>query len=412
MSDGTGSRSGLPAIVVATAVAGIAGYVATWLVFRGVGAAEYAVFAVFWSATYLIVGALSGIQQEVTRGTHPRVAGAEHTPIARNFAVAGAVVVLVVVVALTPVWMFAAFPQDGGGWLVLPLAVGTASYVVVAVVAGTLYGVRMWTALAWMIMLDALLRLATIGVALALDPHPVALGWAVALPFPVAVVLVWVVIRRRVVGRSSLDVTMRPLVWNVARTVLAAASMGVLVSGFPLMLRLTSPGEDAARLGVVILAITLVRAPLIVTAMSLQSYLIVVFRQAAARHAALLAGGIVLGGLLIAALGAWLGPELFRLLFGEEAIVDGGFIALLVASSTLVAAMFVTGPLLLTRSQHLAYVAGWLAAAIVTIGALLVPIDFDARVVLSLLAGPIVGLASHVVAILRSSRQEASRVLH
>ena len=44
------ARTGLPAIVIATAAAGLAGYAVTWLVFRVIGAADYAAFAVFWSA--------------------------------------------------------------------------------------------------------------------------------------------------------------------------------------------------------------------------------------------------------------------------------------------------------------------------------------------------------------------------
>jgi O-antigen/teichoic acid export membrane protein len=392
-------RSGLPAIALATAIAGVAGYAVTWVVFRGVGAAEYATFAVYWSATYLIVGALSGIQQEITRGTQPRLAGdVPAGPVARNFAVVAAAAVLVVVFAFTPIWVTFVFPDAGGFWLVVPLAVGSASYVIVAVVAGTFYGIRLWTPLAWMIVLDGLLRLGAIAALVLIDPHAVSLAWAVALPFPISVVIVWLVIRRRVVGRSGLDVAMRPLVWNVSRTVVAAAATGILVSGFPLVLKLTSPGEDAARLGVVILAVTLVRAPLIVCAMSLQSYLIVAFRppHPLARRAGIVLAAILGGGAILAALGAWLGPALFTLLFGAEAEVDGGMVALLVASSALVAAMFVTGPALLTRSGHFAYTAGWVAAAIVTILALLVPLSFEGRVVLSLLGGPIVGLLVHL----------------
>src|SRR5690606_4623747 len=159
-------------------------------------------------------------------------------------------------------------------------AVGTASYVIVAVVGGTLYGLSMWRALAAMVMLDGLLRLAFVAVAAALLPEPVTLAWAVALPFPISMVVVWLAVRRRVVGRSRLDVGLRPLTRNVAHTVIAAVSTGVLVSGLPFVLKLTSPDERAAALGVAVLAITLVRAPLIVTAMSLQSYLIVRFRGA------------------------------------------------------------------------------------------------------------------------------------
>lgn len=408
---GTIQRSGLPAIVLATVVAGLAGYVAMWFVFRGVGAAEYAVFAVFWSAIYLIVGGLSGIQQEVTRGT--RVRGPDEAPgrpVARDFALLGAGVIVVVVLLATPLWVGQVFP-GGASWLVLPLAVGAGSYVVVAVVAGTLAGMARWAAVAWMIAIDGLLRVVSVGFVLLIDPHPVALGWAVALPFPVAVIIVWLRVRRGVVGHSRLDVTMRPLIWNTARTSLAAVSMAVLVSGFPLVLKFTTADIDAGRLGVVILALTLVRAPLIVSAMSLQSYLVVAFRppRPVLRSVLVVAGLLAAAGVLLGVLGAWLGPWLFRVIFGAEAVVDGLFIAVLVTSSAVVGAMFATGSALLSRADHAAYTLGWSAAAVATIVALLVPHELEARVATALIVGPAVGILVHAAALVARHRKEPPR---
>ncbi|MCU1443148.1 MAG: hypothetical protein JWQ59_1298, partial [Cryobacterium sp.] len=63
--------TGFTRILVATAIAGIAAYVVTWVVPRIIGGVDYKVFAVFWASMYLVVTALSGIQQEVTRATRP-----------------------------------------------------------------------------------------------------------------------------------------------------------------------------------------------------------------------------------------------------------------------------------------------------------------------------------------------------
>ena len=406
-------RGGLPAIVVATAIAGVAGYLVTWIVFRVIGAAEYAVFAVFWSTIYLIIGALSGIQQEITRATRVREDGdPPGRPVARNFAVIAALVIAVLVVATFPLWTLVVFPDDGVG-LVLPLAVGTAAYVVVAVTGGTLFGLSLWTPVAWIVAIDGMLRLLAVGGVLLIAHDPVALAWAVALPFPVSVAIIWPLVRGRVVGRNRLDVGPRALTWNVARTVVAAASTGVLVSGFPVILKLTSVGEGAAVLGVVILAVTLVRAPLIVTAMSLQGYLIVQLRPAdgLARRILLLVGLIVAGGIVLSVLGWLLGPQLFLLLFGQQAVVSGGLIAGLVGSSAAVAVLFVTGPALLTRGAHFAYSAGWLLAAAATVGALLLPFPFLDRTVISLVVGPLVGLLAHVVGLV-GARGSIQKVLN
>lgn len=385
---------GLSAIVIATAIAGVAGYVITWLVFRQIGAVDYAVFAVFWSTTYLIVGTLSGVQQEITRATHPREPSTPAPrPVARNFAIAVAAVTAAALLAASPLWILVVFPVDGAQ-LVAPLVIAAAAYVLVAVLAGTLYGLSLWGPIAAMIILDGVLRLCAIAGVLAVTRDPVALAWAVALPFPVALAIVWPVVRRRIIGHNRLDVDARALTWNVARTILAAASTSVLVSGFPAILKLTSPHADAARLGVVVLAITLVRAPLIVSAMSLQSFLIVRLRPAEGllRRVAVILAVIVAGGVVLSVAGWFLGPQLFLAFFGPEARVPAGLIAALVGSSVLVAALFVTGPALLSRRGHRAYTVGWAVAAVATVGSLLLPLPFLDKTMVALIAGPLLGM--------------------
>jgi len=220
---------------------------------------------------------------------------------------------------------------------------------------------------------------------------------------------VWPFVRRVVVGKAQLDVGYRRLGWNVSRTVLAAASTAVMVSGFALLLGLTSPGADPVLLGLYILAATLVRAPLVVVAMALQSYLLVVFRDAAehvgARLIAILAAVAGVGAVL--AVLAWLlGPLVFGWLFPGEPTPDGWFVAALVVSSALVAAMVVAAAALLARSLHFAYTAGWVTGAVVTIAALLLPFDLETRTIVALLAGPVVGLLVHL-ALLIGTRYRA-----
>lgn len=397
--------SGVGPIGVATIVAGLAGYAVTWVVFRALGAADYSVFAVFWAITYLLVGALSGIQQEVTRATRRRPDSAPAPATARDFAVLTSGVVLVVVLVATPLWTGLAFP--GESWhLVLPLAAATASYAVVAVAAGVLSGLAVWRVVALMVVLDGLLRLALVSLAALLWPDPAVLGWAVALPFPISVVVAWLVARRRLVGRFVLDVSLRTLTWNVSRTVVAAAATGILVSGFPFVLRLTSHEVPAERLGVVILALTLVRAPLIISAMSLQSLFIVRFREAPDPRTGVLAllGLVAGGGLVLAVLGWLVGPAVFLLLFGPEAVVDGGFVAVIALSSTLIAAMFVTGPALLAPGRHTAYTGGWVLAAAASVLLLLLPIPFDARLAVAVIGAPALGVVMHAVGLARLGR--------
>jgi hypothetical protein len=395
--------SGLTQIIVATAIAGVAGYVILWLVPARIGGEDYKVFAVFWAAMYLVVGALSGIQQEVTRAARPVALPAEGAPAprvgsARVFGLLSAGAVLALVVVSAPLWVMRVFPEEGWA-MVAPLAVGTASYVLVATLSGSLYGVQAWRAVAGLIAVDALLRLVSVGVTSLVTDNLVALAWAAALPFIVTLGVLWPGIRQVIVGKSQLDVRYGRLTWNVSRTLLASASSAALVSGYPLLLSLTAPEAPPALLASLFLTITLTRAPLIVVTMSLQGYLIVRFRDEARFRATFLSimAALAASGVVLAVLGWLLGPG--------EPVLDGGFFAVLVGSSVLVAALCVSAPAVLSRGRHMSYSLGWFAAAVVTVLALLLPLDLLTRTALSLVAGPAAGLLVNMVTLLTMSRR-------
>lgn len=415
MIEGKARRTpnGAVLIIAATVIAGIAGYLVTWLVYRAVKPADYATFAVYWAALYLVVGALSGIQQEITRATRPTEGPASTVPSrARNFGVIAAAAVAVLVVATAPAWVAAVFP-DTGWALVWPLAVGATSYVLVATLSGSLYGVSQWRSLAWMVAADGLLRLGIVCAVLVFTNDIVILAWVAAVPFPLTIIVLWPMIRRGFVGRSRVDVGYGALTWNVMRTVLAAASTAILVSGFPLLLGVTAGNEDPAILAELIFTLTLTRAPLIVTVMALQSYLLVMFRNEAAhwwRPFLLSLAAIAAGAMVLAALGWWLGPSVFAWVSGRPVILDGALIAMLVASSALVGALCVSAPAVLARSQHFVYSLGWVVAALVTIAVMVTPLEFLPRVGLAVILGPIAGLLVHVgwLVLTRVKTREAS----
>jgi hypothetical protein len=311
--------NGFSLILAATVIAGVAGYLVTVLVFRQVGAALYATFAVFWAALYLVIGGLSGIQQEITRATHPieeriNPRGSR----SRNFGVLTGALVFVVIISTAPVWGAAVF-SDIGWALAWPLAVGAGSYVLVATLCGSLYGLSRWQSLALMISVDGVLRLAALAIGLAFTHDVIVLAWFVVLPFPLTMLILWPVIRGGLVGRSEVDVSYRALSWNVSRTVLASISTAVLVSGFPLLLGITAQSENPALVGELIFTITLTRAPLIVTVMSLQSYFIVRFRDHPDEwwKTFLVVQGIIFGSAVcLGVLGWWLGPQVFTWVSG------------------------------------------------------------------------------------------------
>ncbi|MBG6055925.1 O-antigen/teichoic acid export membrane protein [Salinibacterium sp. CAN_S4] len=391
--------AGFSTIIVATGIAGIAAYLVTFIVYRVAGPADYALFAVFWATLYLLIGGLSGIQQEVTRATHAIEPGQRATASkARNFGAVAAALVFSAILATAPLWVDTVFAE--AGWsLVFPLAVGVASYVLVAVLAGSLYGLKRWRSVALMIAVDPILRLALLMIALIFTHDIIALAWIAALPFPLTLAVLWPVVRRGFVGRTELDVGYRALTWNSTRAVLASVATAVMVTGFPLLLGVTSDGVSNAMLGELIFTITLTRAPLIVTAMSLQSFFVVRFRDHPATwwRTFVRIELVVLGvSLLLGLLGLLLGPAAFGFVSGRPVTMSGELIAVLAFSSGLVGAMCVSGPAVLARSRHLIYSLGWAAAATATVVVMLLPIEFLARVQLALLAGPIIGLAVHL----------------
>ncbi|HEX4402437.1 MAG TPA: hypothetical protein VHZ98_14035 [Galbitalea sp.] len=394
------ARRGAPLIIAATVIAGIAGYAVTFLVLRFVGAAAYAVFAAFWAAMYLIVGGVSGVQQEIARATHPIAFGSRNRPNkARNFALITAGALFVLILVTSPAWAPFVFRADGEA-LVVPLAVGTSSYVLVATLSGALYGLSQWRSIFLMIITDGLLRLIFVLIVFIFTRDILWIAWAAALPLPLTIALLWRFIRPGLVGRSELDVGYRDLTWNVARTVLASISTAALVSGFPLILAVAGKSASATYVGHLIFAITITRAPLIVTVMALQSFFVVHFREngrSSGRTLGLALGVLLLGGVLLATLAWWIGPSILNWLFGESGGIGSEFVTILVISSAMVAGLTVTGSAVLARSRHFVYSFGWVMAAITTILLMSLPIALTVRIESALLAGPVVGLLFHCV---------------
>ena len=236
----------------------------------------------------------------------------------------------------------------------------------------------------------------------------------VALPFPLATMMLWPSIRRRFVGTSDIDVGYPQLTWNVARTILAASSTAVLVSGFPLIIGIAGVERPAVEVGQVIFVLTLVRAPLVVSVMSLQSYLVVRFRDAASLGKVfLVAVSAIAAATVLLLLGALIvGQPIIDFVSGEVSVIPAQSLAIFVVSSGLIALLTVSGAALLGRSRHRAYSCGWLAAAVVSVVTLLGIPDFSTALFVSVLAGPGAGLIAHACALVfhsaRSTTEGAS----
>jgi O-antigen/teichoic acid export membrane protein len=171
--------------------------------------------------------------------------------------------------------------------------------------------------------------------------------------------------------------------------------------GFPVLLKATS-GDLGATGGVVILAVTLTRAPLLVPLTAMQGNLIAHFvDQRTRRLRALLKPAVALTGLgLLGVLAAGIfGPWLLRSAFGAEYRADGALLAWLTAAAIAMALLTLTGAATVAAALHRAYSLGWVSATVASTALLLLPLDLETRTVVALLCGPMVGIGVHLGAL-------------
>jgi len=162
--------------------------------------------------------------------------------------------------------------------------------------------------------------------------------------------------------------------------------------------------DDPAAKGVVMLVVTLTRAPVLVPMNAFLGMNISRLSVGPAKKALALlrlpALGVIALGVVVALGRLLLGRPLIEFVFGATYSADPWFIAGLVGLLNL------TGAASLGIGLHRAYLAGWLSAAAASCAVLLMPIPSEPRVVLSSALGPIVGLVIHLMAIDRTGRYE------
>lgn len=390
--------SGLRAVLLATVIAGVVGYAIQGVVAGAVVPEDYLVFSIFWSTLYLLIAALSGLQQEATRATHPvdtRRAAGRLVPVGTGVAL----LVGAIVLGSAPLWSGAVFVR--ATWTLTGLlGLGAAAYSGLALLAGVFFGLRLWRGVAAMTIVDAVLRLLLVCGALVAGGGPVLLAAAVVLPFPLTLVLLWLLERRRVVGAYSFDVRPPAFAWNAVRAVGGSISMGLLTSGYPLIIGATSRNEPESLVGALVFVITLTRAPLVVPALALQSYVTVLFRDQRGGTRRTLVGvlaAVVTFGAMLALIAYLVEPWLLERIWGQTYVVSATTAAGILLTASLTAALCISGPATLAAKRHGTYLVGWAVAAGVSVLALLLPLDLETRVLVSMAVGPLLGILVHLV---------------
>lgn len=381
----------LTPVLVAAGTSGIAGYVVLVVAARVLDPATNASFLVFWGALFAVFGTFVGLTTETTRAVFSS-GGRGSTavlPVVLSLACAAATVVAVSGL----LWAPHLFGQPWPG-LLAAMVVGIALFGVQAGLNGVAAGTSAWSAYSLFVGSEAVVRLAlTAAVAIA-GGRLFGLAWAVVLAC--GTWLVWLGVRadhRRLVRArvedSRADLTRRLLLACAAN----AASALVLV-GYPVLLRVTTPQDVFDGAAPIILSVSLSRAPLLLPLGVYQNVLVTRVISDGVR----VLRPILVGLALLAALGSvvawWAGPLLLHVI-NPVYDVAGPVFAALVLAAGLIAALTITGAGTIALDHHRAYLAGWVVTSVVSLLVLLAPAALEPRVIASLVLGPLGGAVVH-----------------
>jgi O-antigen/teichoic acid export membrane protein len=283
------------------------------------------------------------------------------------------------------------------------LSVGLAGFCLHATLLGVLAGTNHWTQYGSLMVTDAVIRV-TIAAA------TFVIGWGLTgfLWATVAGAAAWLIIlaaspTARVAARLLTPGGTATFLRGAAHSITAAGASAILVMGFPVLLKLTST-ELGAQGGVIILAVTLTRAPLLVPLTAMQGNLIAHFvDERSDRLRALIAPAAIIGAVGVLAAGV-VGPWLLRVAFGPQYQASGALLAWLTAAAVAIAMLTLTGAAAVAAALHRAYALGWVGATVASGLLLLLPLPLQTRTVVGLLCGPLVGIGAHLVALSRAGR--------
>lgn len=398
-------------IMAASITAAASSLLITVVSARTLTVAQNKEFLVFWGFMFGIFGVISGIQTESTRAALAgrRLAPAdEPTRRARILATSLLIGLVIGLLTLTaaPAWAPRLTPSTGAPTIVL-IAAGVWGYAGQASLSGVLAGTRHWNLYSTLMAAEALLRLLLTLVIAVLTASLIGLEAAAAAPAAVWILLLLIPTVRTLAG-SRADVGPPRLTSFSLQAMVSSASWAVLVTGFPTLLEITSPGADAAELAIVILAVSITRSPIMIPLQAFQGVLITTIADArASRRLATVARilGILLGvGLVLALAVAGAGPWLIRTIYGPQYDPSPLLLGLLTLAAVSMASLVLTGASTIALNNHRAYTLGWILTAVAAVLLLrLPPLGVSPRAVLALGLAPLIGICIHLCAIVRAS---------
>lgn len=396
------TRASVARVGTATLLSALCGYAVLYLAARDLEPAGFSVFGVFWGAFGLVTGAANGLLQETTREVRFAREVGPGPASTRPLWVAGpaGLAAAALVAASSPLWSGHVFVE--ARWLSVGLlCFGLANFAVHATMLGMLAGTNRWTQYGALMVTDA-------GIRVAVATATFVVGWGLVgfLWATVAGAVAWLLLlaaspATRSAARLLTPVSTAVYLRGAAHSITAAGASAILVMGFPVLLQATY-GELGAEGGVVILAVTVTRAPLLVPLTAMQGNLIAHFVDQRGRRLRALITPMALVaavGAVGAAAAGLLGPWLLHTVFGPDYRTGGLLLAGLTTAAVAIALLTLTGAATVAAALHRAYALGWVGATVASTLLLLLPLDLATRTVVALLCGPLVGIAVHLAAL-------------
>jgi len=386
---------GAPLIGVVSACCATIGWLTLIVVARVDDPKSYTSFAVLWALYFFSTGALSGLQQEVTRSavTRDRRDPAPSTTTVRRLGLSVGLCFAAVVAASYALWG----PVVDATWLiVLPMACGAIGLALFITALGVLAAQGRWGVMAVVLVGDSVLRLVAVGIVGALTDS--ALWYAVAI---VCGSLTWLPVLW-LPGEASTRAMLRER-WErrglFERSLAAMASTAcasLLIAGLPWLLALTMREDDGVVSGSLLAALVLFRSPVLVLTQGLRPVILRAMLDGGTdlvRHfwRAVAAYGAVA---VVVTAGAWVaGPWLLSATFGSSFHVRSVHAAILVFSAVLLALATHLNLAFIAVDRHRKATEGWLVAVASTVIVLLLPIGLTERLMWAAVIGPAAGLA-------------------
>ncbi|WP_155768030.1 hypothetical protein [Mycobacterium asiaticum] len=409
-SVGPVARSSVVRVGIATALTALCGYAVVYLAARNLSPSGFSIFGVFWGAFGLVGGAANGLLQETTREVRAmQYLDAPGESRIRPLRVAGMVGLIsaALIAGSSPLWAGRVFVEARGESIAL-LSVGLAGICLHSTLLGMLAGLDRWGQYGTLMVTDAVMRVTVAAVTFVAGWGLVGYLWAT-----VAGSVAWLIMlvgssKARAAARVQTPGNTSTFLRGAAHSITAAGASAILVMGFPVLLKTTS-ADLGAEGGVIILAVTLTRAPLLVPLFAMQGNLIAHFvdershRLRALVSPALLVAGIGGLGVLLAGL---VGPWLLRSAFGSDYQASSALLAWLTAAAVAIALLTLTGSAAVAAALHRAYSLGWVAATVAAGLLLMLPLALETRTVVALFCGPLVGIAVHLLALGRGGRAD------